>query len=53
MSDLREQLEAAFEADDQKVTPEETSLVSEVVPDSEPIVRARDCLLYTSPSPRD
>lgn len=42
MSDLREQLEAAFEADDQKVTPEETSLVSEVVPDSEPIVRARD-----------
>jgi hypothetical protein len=39
---LREQLEAAFEADDQKVTPEETSLVSEVVPDSEPIGRARD-----------
>jgi hypothetical protein len=39
---LREQLEAAFEADDQKVTPEETSLVSEIVPDSEPIGRARD-----------
>jgi hypothetical protein len=39
---LREQLEAAFEADDQKVTPEETSQVSEVVPDSEPIGRARD-----------
>jgi hypothetical protein len=42
MSDLREQLEAAFEADDQKVTPEETSQVSEVVPDSEPIGRVRD-----------
>jgi hypothetical protein len=39
---LREQLEAAFEADDQKVTPEETSLVSEVAPDSEPIGRTRD-----------
>jgi gas vesicle protein len=43
MSDsLREALESAFEADDQKVTSEETSQVSEVVPDSEPIGRARD-----------
>lgn len=42
MSDLREQLEAAFEADDEKVTPEQVSEVSEVVPDSEPIGRARD-----------
>lgn len=42
MSDLREALEAAFDADDTKVTPEETSQVSEVVPDSELIGRVRD-----------
>lgn len=40
MSDsLREALESAFEADDEKVTPEQVSEVSEVVPDSEPRVR--------------